>query len=60
MNSPAKWRTSSYSASNQECVEVSPLLGGAAVRDTKARGFGHLVAAKASWIALVEAVGNEK
>jgi len=60
MNTPLMWRTSSYSASDQECVEVAPLRGGTAVRDTKAHGVGHLIAAKASWLALIETVGNEQ
>jgi hypothetical protein len=43
-----KWRKSSYSASQQECVEVAvaPSVG---VRDTKDREGGELVFPAAAW-----------
>ncbi len=36
-----KFRKSSYSSSNIECVEVADLPGGAAVRDSKNPEKGH-------------------
>ncbi|MHC3394692.1 DUF397 domain-containing protein [Streptomyces lavendulocolor] len=50
----APWRTSTYSAANNECVEVAPVLGGAwvGVRDTKVKG-GPVVAVPASAFAAV-------
>lgn len=49
----ASWRTSSYSAANNECVEVAP-VGGAWVglRDSKRQG-GPAVAVPASAFAVV-------
>ncbi|MFG2016929.1 DUF397 domain-containing protein [Actinomadura geliboluensis] len=38
----AKWRKSSHSNSQQECVEVAPLATAIAIRDSKNPGGGHL------------------
>jgi len=53
----AAWRTSSYSTSGNQCVEVAPLPGGhVAVRDSKNRDGGiHLVSRRA-WIAFTAAI----
>jgi len=51
-----KWRISSYSGGNQQCVEVSvgvPVVG---LRDSKARTAGELDIAPASWVALLEQI----
>lgn len=39
----APWRKSSWSAYNGSCVEVAPLAGAVAVRDTKAQGRGPVL-----------------
>ena len=42
-------RTSSYSSNGENCVEVAPVVGGAAVRDTKHRDGGALSFPAAAW-----------
>ncbi|MDA0565294.1 DUF397 domain-containing protein [Streptomonospora sp. S1-112] len=51
------WRTSSYSGTRGECVEVADTLAqGAAIRDSKNRGAGHLVVPPMEWTAFLVAV----
>ncbi|MEU0670897.1 DUF397 domain-containing protein [Streptomyces lavendulocolor] len=54
----APWRTSSYSAANNECVEVALVTGGTwvGVRDTKDRARPALTVPGPAWAALVGAV----
>jgi len=50
------WRISTYSGQDNQCVEVAldmPVVG---VRDSKARTFGELDVAPASWTALLEQI----
>ncbi|WP_083903388.1 DUF397 domain-containing protein [Nocardiopsis alkaliphila] len=48
------FRKSSYSSGRQEnCVEVSGVPTGAAVRDTQNRGSGHLAFGVTEWSALL-------
>lgn len=47
-----KWRVSSYSGPNGECVEVAPIGVGTAVRDSKDPSVGHLTIGVSSWAAL--------
>ncbi|WP_084219498.1 DUF397 domain-containing protein [Spirillospora albida] len=47
--SAAKWRKSSHSSANGECVEVTDLAGSAGVRDSKAPDAGHLTFGVKSW-----------
>lgn len=57
LNVAAAWRTSSYSTSGNQCVEVAPLPGGeVAVRDSKNRGAGAHVVSGAAWEAFIAAV----
>ncbi len=51
-----KFRKSSYSSSNIECVEVADLPGGAAVRDSKNPEKGHLEFPASEWAWLLGAV----
>ncbi|WP_439679313.1 DUF397 domain-containing protein [Embleya sp. MST-111070] len=53
----APWRTSSYTASNQACVEVAPLLETVAVRDSKMPGGPVLVFSAAAFDQCVAAIG---
>ncbi|MEV0651015.1 DUF397 domain-containing protein [Phytomonospora sp. NPDC050363] len=43
------WRTSSRSGQTGNCVEVAALPTGVGVRDTKARGTGHLTVTREDW-----------
>lgn len=43
------WRTSSYSAANGACVEVSDTAAATFVRDTKDRLGGNLSVTRAAW-----------
>ncbi|MFD5748572.1 DUF397 domain-containing protein [Streptomyces sp. NPDC127033] len=53
----ALWHKSTYSGSNNGCVERGRLRGGRqAVRDTKDRAVGTAVFAPAAWQTFVDAV----
>jgi Domain of unknown function (DUF397) len=53
----AVWRTSSYSTSGNQCVEVAPLPGGeVAVRDSKNRDGGIHVVSRKTWAAFTAAI----
>lgn len=53
----ATWRTSSYSTSGNQCVEVALVPGGGvAVRDSKDRESGTLVVSPQAWTAFVAAI----
>ncbi|MFD3753838.1 DUF397 domain-containing protein [Streptomyces cyaneofuscatus] len=53
----ARWHKSTYSGSNNDCVEHAALpSGGHAVRDTKDRTLGAHTFAPAQWQAFVTAV----
>jgi hypothetical protein len=56
MSTIANWRKSSYSASNQECVEVALAIDATAVRDMKDRELGQLKVSLAAWTALIDAM----
>lgn len=43
----------SYSATNNDCVEVAETEGGAAMRDTKNRAQGHLMFTPTEWAAFM-------
>ncbi|WP_285729434.1 DUF397 domain-containing protein [Nocardiopsis sp. ATB16-24] len=47
---------SSYSATQNDCVEVAETPKGAAVRDTKNREAGHLVFTASEWAAFLGTV----
>ncbi|WP_406014488.1 DUF397 domain-containing protein [Streptomyces sp. NBC_00984] len=53
----ASWHTSTYSGSNNDCVEHAALVSGRqAVRDSKDHGLGAQVFGSASWQVFVSAV----
>ncbi|WP_304455889.1 DUF397 domain-containing protein [Nocardiopsis sp. YSL2] len=48
------FRKSSYSATQNDCVEVADLPAGAAVRDTQHRELGHItIASSTEWTAFL-------
>ncbi|MEH0829921.1 MULTISPECIES: DUF397 domain-containing protein [unclassified Micromonospora] len=52
----ADWRTSTRSSGNGNCVEVAPVDGRVAVRDSKDRSGPVLVFSPATWTAFVTGV----
>jgi hypothetical protein len=55
----AAWRTSSYSTSGNQCVEVAPLAGGqVAVRDSVDRDGGVQVHSQRAWAAFTDAISS--
>lgn len=52
-NQTLTFRKSSYSATQNDCVEVADLPAGAAVRDTKNRAAGHLAFDAREWEAFL-------
>jgi hypothetical protein len=52
----SEWRTSSYSAANNDCVEIARGGGWVGVRDTKDRTRGTIVLPSGAFAALLTAV----
>ena len=50
------WRTSSYSDSARQCVEIAQADTACLVRDTKDRAAGHLAFSTAAWAAFTRSV----
>jgi hypothetical protein len=50
------WRTSSYSDSARQCVEVAQASAGCLVRDTKDRASGQLAFSPAAWAAFTRGI----
>ncbi|WP_436500712.1 DUF397 domain-containing protein [Actinokineospora sp. HUAS TT18] len=55
----AHWRKSSRSGAGNDCVELVVRRGGAAVRDSKNAGHGHLAFADGGWLAFLSAVKQD-
>lgn len=49
----ARWRSSSYSGGNTNCVEVATAAARVAIRDSKDRPSGQLTLSTSAWSALV-------
>ncbi len=49
MKDDLRWRKSSYSSNQGECVEVAPLPNGTAVRDSKDKSGPALRLSAAAW-----------
>lgn len=54
----ANWRKAGYSTDQTACVEVADWATGAAVRDTRNRGLGHLTYPTAEWTGLLHTLRN--
>lgn len=54
----ATWFKSSYSPTQNECVEVAMVPGVVGVRDTKDRDGGTLVFTSAAWTSFLSRVKN--
>jgi hypothetical protein len=53
---PARWHKSSHSSANGQCVEVAPVAGAVAVRDSKNPAGPVLIFTRQAWAAFVEDV----
>ena len=51
---PVRWHKSSHSSANGQCVEVAPVAGGIAVRDSKNPAGPVLIFTRQAWAAFVE------
>jgi len=54
--SDARWRKSSFSGAQNDCVELVVRDAGTAVRDSKNPGEGHVSFANAGWSAFMGTV----
>lgn len=54
----ARWRTSSYSTANSNCVEVA-VAERVGVRDTKNREAGQLTVSREAWQGVLAAVRTQ-
>jgi hypothetical protein len=51
-----RWRKSSYSGNQTDCIEVASAASRTQVRDTKDRSGGHLAVASTAWRSFTENV----
>lgn len=49
----AKWRKSSYSGTQNECVEVAVQSDAVGIRDSRSRDAGMLTASRSAWCVFV-------
>lgn len=57
---PVRWHKSSWSQPQTSCVEVGCVADGAAVRDSKDRAAGYLVASRPQWHTFVDALKADR
>lgn len=60
MMQTSRWRKSSYSGNQTNCVEVGRVADGAAVRDTKDRAAGYFTTTGQQWQMFVVAVKSDR
>ncbi|NEA28136.1 DUF397 domain-containing protein [Actinomadura bangladeshensis] len=48
-----RWRKSTRSGQNGECVEITHIVGAVAIRDSKGPIAGHLTVSRQAWAAFV-------
>jgi hypothetical protein len=53
-----RWRKSSYSSSEGQCVEIALAPAQARVRDTKARQSGHIEVGTSAWSAFLAEIAR--
>ena len=51
-----RWHKSSHSSASGQCVEVAPVAGTIAVRDSKNPAGPELIFTRPAWVAFVEGV----
>ncbi|MYS78815.1 DUF397 domain-containing protein [Streptomyces sp. SID5474] len=51
-----RWRKSTHSGGNSECVEAAGLIGRVGVRDTKDHTIEHIAIPAGSWKTLVDSI----
>ena len=51
-----RWHKSSHSSANGQCVEVAPVAGTIAVRDSKNPAGPELIFTRPAWVAFIEGV----
>jgi hypothetical protein len=56
----ATWRTSSYSTSTGNCLEIARTTSVTGVRDSKHRPGGHLTVDTAQWAGFVAAITSDR
>jgi hypothetical protein len=49
-----RWHKSSHSSADGQCVEVAPVAGAIAVRDSKNLAGPELIFSRPAWVAFVE------
>ena len=54
-----RWHKSSHSSANGQCVEVAPVAGTVAVRDSKNPAGPELIFTRQAWVAFVEGLKGQ-
>lgn len=53
-----RWRTSTYSGSHNNCVEIAPVPDRVAIRDTKNRAAGTIAVPRQAWAAFIGSLAS--
>lgn len=56
---PARWRKSTHSPNEQNCVEVATLNGRIGIRDSKNPGAGHIACDPDAWERLLHDIKSD-